>query len=227
MEDLSLTSFGPIIAFNILSIILFGVLMYFSSKKEKREIDKIKRESDLAIKESEFIRKESKKLLEELEIEKERNFKLKMELQLEKDNLANKPCKPKPISKPRVSKYNKPNTLYIAYDFNISGNQSYAKVIKHIVNAANNEIRPAVKTTSIVFFNFLYTSVFEDIILIKKNGTSISIKKLYNNPEYYIDKDNSFFGIIFHNRGEVLNNLDHLLVRIMDNTIKFVKEKDI
>lgn len=238
MEDLSLMNFAPIIAFNILSIILFGVLMHFSSKKEKREIDKIKRESDLAIKESEFIRKESKKLLEELEIEKEKNFKLQIKLQLElekyslanleleKDSLANKPCKPKPISKPRVSKYDKPNTLYIAYDFNISGNQSYAKIINHIVNAANNEIRPAIKTTSIVFFNYLYTPVFEDIILVKKNGASISLAKLYDSPGYYINRKLSLFNIVLNDR-KVLADLNYLLARIVDNEIKFVKEKEL
>jgi len=186
MEDLSLTSFAPIIVFNILAIILFGVLMYFSSKKEKREIDKIKRESDLTIKESEFIKKESKKLLEELEIEKERNFKLKMELQLEKDSLANKPCKPKPISKPRVSKYDKPNTLYIAYDFNIRGNKSFKEILKEIKEAdIEGRNKKPLCTTAIHFLEYNYLNHFENIYLVRKNGSYIDIKDFRDNPDNY------------------------------------------
>lgn len=221
MKDLSLTSLG----FSILSIVIVGILLYLYNKREKIKLDKIIEESNATIKESELIRKESKKLLEELEIEKERNFKLKAELQLEKDNLANKPCKPKPISKPRVSKYNKPNILYIAYDFNILNNESYLDIRKKIINLKDNTKLDAIRTTSVIFLNSIYLDIFTDIILVKKSGVSISLRTLLvDNPSYYIENKNLLKKPTF-DTVLILGGATGILQQIDNGNIKFKREK--
>lgn len=220
-------------------IAIWGIVDYALNNRKSVKAKKEARDAELEdlIQEIDNCREEARSLLVDYKRERDKVAELEKSNSIEKEDLNNTieelkfklfkyENKTKPITKPRVNKYNKPNTLYIAYDFNISGNQSYAKIIKNIINVANNETRPAIKTTSIVFFNYLYTSVFEDIILVKKNGASISIKKLHDNPEYYIDKKLSLFNTILNNR-EVLTDLDYILARIVDNEIKFVKEKEL
>lgn len=244
-----ISSIHPIIVSILLATIFiatWGAIDYALRNNKSVKAEKEARDAELEdlIQEVDNCREEARLLLTDYKRERDKVAELEESNSIEKENLINtieelklklieceikvleKLTEIKPKPKPRVSKYNKPNTLYIAYDFNISGNQSYAKVIKQIANAANNKIRPAIKTTSIVFFNYLYTSVFEDIVLVKKNGSSISIKKLHDNPEYYIDKKLSLFNIVSNNK-EILTDLNYLLTRIADNEIKFVKEKEL
>lgn len=220
-------------------IAIWGVIDHALKNNKIMKAEKEARDAELEdlIQEIAECREEARSLLVDYKREKDKLIELENSNSVEKEDLNNTieelklkllkyENKTKPISKPRLNKYNKPNTLYIAYDFNISGNQSYAKVAKHILTADNNEIRPAIKTTSIVFFNYLYTSVFKDIILIKKNGSSISIKKLYDNPKYYIDEKLSLFNVVLNNK-EVLIDLSYILAKIANNEIKFVKEKEL
>lgn len=242
-----ISSLHPIIASMLwatIFIAIWGLVDYALNNRKTTKAEKETRDTELEnlIQEIANCREEARSLLIDYKREKDKVASLEKSSNIEKEDLNNtiedlklklteyqakeKLAELKPKPKPRVDKYSKPNTLYIAYDFNISGNQSYAKVLKHITTAANNEIRPAVKTTSILFFNYLYTPVFEDIILVKKNGSSISIKKLYDNPGYYIDEKSSLFSIIINDRG-ILTDLNYILIRIAGNEIKFVKEKEL
>lgn len=236
------------IFFSVASIAILMVLFYLldNNRSLKADIKKINNELEETLKMISQCKKDSNLLLEDLKREEAKALKLREDLILEydkssslelssqhqravievlKEKLTKYENKPKP--KPRVKKYNKPNTLYIAYDFNISGNQSYAKVRQHIKNAkTSNDDYPAVKTTSIMFFNYMNTLVFEDILLVKKNGASISIKKLHSNPEYYIGKNTSLFSIISNNK-KALDDLNFVLNSISKNEIKFVKEEEL
>lgn len=162
-----------------------------------------------------------------------------------KDNGSEKEAKDKTEAlKPRKrnSKYNKDNTLYIAYDFNILGNKSFAEVNrimeKRKIDKLTKDKFPAVKTTSVLFFNYSYTvSDFEDVILVRKNGSSISIKNLYDNPGYYIPKkyqkgfslDNCIYqeGFSLEYDIEGMNDVSGLMHAIYAGIVRFKKEKEI
>ena len=147
----------------------------------------------------------------------------------------------KKITAPRrKSRYNKDNVLYIAYDFNILGNKSFAEVNRIIekrkIDKLTKDKFPAVKTTSVLFFNYSYTvSDFEDVILVRKNGRSISIKNLYDNPEYYIPKKyqkgfslNNYIyqeGFSLERDTEGMNDVSGLMCAIYAGIVRFKKEK--
>ena len=150
--------------------------------------------------------------------------------------------KKKTTTPKRKSRYNKDNVPYIAYDFNILGNKSFAEVNKIIekrrIDKLTKDKFPAVKTTSVLFFNYPYTvSDFEDVILVRKNGSSISIKNLYDNPKYYIPKkyqkefslNNCIYqeGFSLEHDTEGMNDVSRLMHAIYAGIVKFKKEKEI
>ena len=157
-----------------------------------------------------------------------------LRLKLDKYETRRKPAKK------RVSKYNNENTLYIAYDFNILGNKSFAEVNRIIEKRKMDKLAkdkfPAVKTTSVLFFNYLYTiSDFEDVILVRKNGRSISIKNLYDNPEYYIPRKyqkgfslgNYIYqeGFSLEDNTKGMNDVSGLMHAIYAGIVRFKREK--
>lgn len=155
----------------------------------------------------------------------------------DEDNDSEKEVKDKTETlkpKKRNSKYNKDNMLYIAYDFNILGNKSFAEVNRIIekrkIDKLTKDKFPAVKTTSVLFFNYSYTvSDFEDVILVRKNGRSISIKNLYDNPEYYIPKkyQKGFSLDNYIHQEDFGNDVSGLIYAIYAGIVRFKKEKEI
>lgn len=162
---------------------------------------------------------------------------------LNKNNKEKTSKEEKKITTPkRKSRYNKDNVLYIAYDFNILGNKSFAEINKIIekrkIDKLTKDNFPAVRTTSVLFFNYSYAgSDFEDVILVRKNGSSISIKNLYDNPGYYIPKkyqkgfslNNCVYpeGFSLEYDEEGMNNVSGLMHAIYAGFIRFKKEKEI
>ena len=148
-----------------------------------------------------------------------------LRLKLDKHETRRKPAKK------RVSKYNNENTLYIAYDFNILGNKSFAEVDKIIRDMlyGYRSGTVAIKTTSVVFFDIQYTTVFRDIVLINKKGGSISLSNLISNPKYYIsDIDDLYnFQKVIDGNNILAFKPEHLLPLIRKNKINFKKEKEI
>lgn len=135
------------------------------------------------------------------------------------------------LLKKRVSKYNNENTLYIAYDFNILGNKSFAEVDKIIRDMlyGYRSGTVAIKTTSVVFFDIQYKAIFRDIVLINKKGGSISLSTLTGNPKYYIsDIDDLYnFQKAIDENNALAFTPKHLLSLIRENKINFKKEKEI
>ena len=136
----------------------------------------------------------------------------------------------KPVKK-RVSKYNNENTLYVAYDFNILGNKSFAEVDKIIGDMlyGYRSGTIAIKTTSVVFFDIQYKTIFRDIVLINKKGGSISLSSLISNPRYYIsDIDDLYnFQKVINENNTLAFTSKHLLSLVKENKINFKKEKEI
>ncbi len=98
----------------ILVVLLGKILLRERQEREKEKLDKVKLE------ETNEIKKELNSTIEE------------PKLKLDKCETLKKPVKK------RVSKYNNENTLYIAYDFNILGNKSFAEVNKIIEKRKRN-----------------------------------------------------------------------------------------
>lgn len=196
------------VAIIVLGIILVVFLKDIQERK-KEELDKVK--------------------LEEInEIEKEKS---KHDTEMCSNVKCNtKEIQTKPVKK-RVPKYNNENTLYIAYDFNILGNKSFAEVDKIIRDMlyGYRSGTVAIKTTSVVFFDIQYKNSFRDIVLINKKGGSISLSTLISNPRYYIsDIDDLYnFQKVINENNTLAFTPKHLLSLIRENKINFKKEKEI
>ena len=173
------------------------------------------------------------------EREKEKLAKIKLdefyqkeinEIKKEKSKHNTKEIQTKPVKK-RVPKYNNENTLYIAYDFNILGNKSFAEVDKIIRDMlyGYRSGTVAIKTTSVVFFDIQYKTIFRDIVLINKKGGSISLSNLISNPKYYIsDIDDLYnFQKVINENNTLAFTPKHLLSLVRENKINFKKEKEI
>lgn len=230
----------------IIFLAIWGIAGYAlrNSKSAKAEREARDAELEDLIQEIANCKEEARLLLIDCKRERDKVVELEKSNSVEKEDLNNtveelklkltgyqakeKLAELKPKPKPRVDRYNNPNTLYIAYDFNMSGNQSYAKVRKHILDATSYAVRPAIKTTSIIFFNRFCLPAFKDVILVKKNGATISINKLYNNPEYYI-KESKLLDVVKIDKSVFFSpdSLKYLLSYIASNKIKFVKEKEL
>ena len=199
--------------------IIVGLILvvFFKERRErkKEKLDKVKPE------ETNEIKKELNSTIEE------------PKLKLDKCETLKKPVKK------RVSKYNNKNTLYIAYDFNILGNydfnilgnKSFAEVDKIIRDMlyGYRSGTVAIKTTSVVFFDIQYKTIFRDIVLINKKGGSISLSNLISNPRYYIsDIDDLYnFQKVIDENNTLAFTPKYLLPLIRENKINFKKEKEI
>ena len=224
-------------------------------KREKEKLDKIKELSEmyqeriLELKKAINLEKERTKSLESTlkhnlataavfkdeavkkeessDIEKKELNSIIEELRLKLDKYE---TRRKPIKK-RVSKYNNENTLYIAYDFNILGNKSFAEVDKIIRDMlyGYRSGTVAIKTTSVMFFDIQYKTIFRDIVLINKKGGSISLSNLISNPRYYIsDIDDLYnFQKVINENNTLAFTPKHLLSLVRENKINFKKEKEI
>lgn len=175
-----------------------------------------------AVFKDEAIKKE-----ESSDIEKKELNSIVEELKLKLDKYE---TRRKPVKK-RVSKYNNDNTLYVAYDFNILGNKSFAEVDKIIRDMlyGYRSGTVAIKTTSVVFFDIQYKTIFRDIVLINKKGGSISLSNLISNPKYYIsDIDDLYnFQKVINENNTLAFTPKHLLSLVGENKINFKKEKEI
>ena len=87
----------------------------------------------------------------------------------------------------------------------------------------------AIKTTSVVFFDIQYKTIFRDIVLINKKGGSISLSNLISNPKYYIsDIDDLYnFQKVIDENNTLAFTPKHLLSLVGENKINFKKEKEI
>lgn len=133
--------------------------------------------------------------------------------------------------KKRIPKYNNKDTLYIAYDFDIQGSKSFDEVDKIIRDILYGYRcgTVALKTTSIVFFDIKYKNILRDIVLINKEGESISLSNLISNPKYYIsDIDDLYnFQKVIDENNTIAFTPKYLLPLIRENKINFKKEKEI
>ncbi len=199
-----------------IAIVGFILVVFFE------EIQKSKKDKLNKIKLDEFYQKE----IDEIKKEKSK-YDTKM-CSSAKHNT--KEIQAKPVKK-RVSKYNNENTLYIAYNFNILGNKSFAEVDKIIRDMlyGYRSGTVAIKTTSVVFFDIQYKTIFRDIVLINKKGGSISLSNLISNPKYYIsDIDNLYnFQKVINENNTLAFTPKHLLSLVRENKINFKKEKEI
>ncbi len=199
-----------------IAIVGFILVVFFE------EIQKSKKDKLNKIKLDEFYQKE----IDEIKKEKSK-YDTKM-CSSAKHNT--KEIQAKPVKK-RVSKYNNENTLYIAYNFNILGNKSFAEVDKIIRDMlyGYRSGTVAIKTTSVVFFDIQYKTIFRDIVLINKKGGSISLSNLISNPKYYIsDIDDLYnFQKVINENNTLAFTPKHLLSLVRENKINFKKEKEI
>ena len=86
----------------------------------------------------------------------------------------------------------------------------------------------AIRTTSVVFLDSIYLDIFTDIILIRKNGASISLRTLLiDNPSYYIKNENLLRLITKprFNTGLIFGSAKDILEQIDNGNIKFKREK--
>ena len=180
----------------------------------------------------EEIQKSKKDKLNKIKLEEINETKKELNSTIEEPKLKLDKCETrrKPVKK-RVSKYNNENTLYIAYDFNILGNKSFAEVDKIIRDMlyGYRSGTVAIKTTSVVFFDIQYKTIFRDIVLINKKGGSISLSNLISNPKYYIsDIDDLYnFQKVINENNTLAFTPKHLLSLVRENKINFKKEKEI
>ena len=211
----ALVGVASIIVLSFISVVFFREI----KEREKEELAKIK-----------ACKVELDELYHELdELHQEKIDKTKKEKSKHDTKVCSsikhntKETQAKPVKK-RVSKYNNENTLYIAYDFNILNNESYLDIRKKIINLKDDTKLGAIKTTSVIFLNSAYLDIFTDIILIKKSGVSISLRKLINEPSYYINKNNVLAKLI-SNKELLLDNAEIILQNIHNGSIKFKREK--
>ena len=247
-----------IIVVGFILVVVLGRIFHEEIQERQKEIDKIKKWSEKSkydIKEDTLLpldcnkEKERTKSLESTlrhnlataavfkdeaikkeessDIEKKELNSIVEELKLKLDKYE---TRRKPVKK-RVSKYNNDNTLYVAYDFNILGNKSFAEVDKIIRDMlyGYRSGTVAIKTTSVVFFDIQYKTIFRDIVLINKKGGSISLSNLISNPRYYIsDIDDLYnFQKVINENNTLAFTSKHLLSLVRENKINFKKEKEI
>ena len=178
------------------------------------------------------IQERKKEKLDKVKLEEINEIKKELNSTIEEQRLKLDKCETrrKPVKK-RVSKYNNDNTLYVAYDFNILGNKSFAEVDKIIRDMlyGYRSGTVAIKTTSVVFFDIQYKTIFRDIVLINKKGGSISLSNLISNPRYYIsDIDDLYnFQKVINENNTLAFTSKHLLSLVRENKINFKKEKEI
>ena len=179
-----------------------------------------------------FLRDMHNKLLDKVKLEEINEIKKELNSTIEEPRLKLDKCETRrePVKK-RVSKYNNENTLYVAYDFNILGNKSFAEVDKIIRDMlyGYRSGTVAIKTTSVLFFDIQYKTIFRDIVLINKKGGSISLSNLISNPKYYIsDIDDLYnFQKVIDENNTLAFTPKHLLSLVRENKINFKKEKEI
>ena len=201
--------FGITAALVGVTVIIVGfILVVFLQEREKEKLDKVKLD--------EFYQKKINEVKTWATKEKSK-YDAKMCSSVKHNT---KEIQTKPVKK-RVSKYNKENTLYIAYDFNILNNESYLDIRKKIINLKDNTKLDAIRTTSVIFFNSIYLDIFTDIILVKKSGVSISLRTLLiDNPSYYIKNKNLLKKPTF-DTVLILGGATGILQQIDNGNIKF------
>lgn len=74
--------------------------------------------------------------------------------------------------------------ILINYNFTTKNEVSFLEVQEKIKERNINDI----ETNCLEFFNFDYLNIVNDVIVLKKDNSYISLKDLLNNDEYYTYK---------------------------------------